>query len=967
MRTPKLRWLHCSDFHFGKDRTAQERLLEKIVEHVAERVAHGFIPDLVFVTGDLANKGLPKEYDGLRKDFVVPLREALGGAQWSGSIFPVPGNHDVDRTKADTFDRGATLTPGTRFFDPSKEGLSKREILFPRFKAYRQKAPADVSGNWISSPDGGFAEVLDIRGFQVGVGGINTAWLSKDKEDKESLTPGFELTEAALRKIADCQVRFVLGHHPLYWLQEDQERRLRALFGHHRVIYLHGHLHKAEARREDGAGQHFLVLQSGAAFQARDDEPWRNGVLWGEIDLAAEEVRVSPRFWNPDNYDWPVETGRFPGGLKCPDGEWWAYPLPLKSSQKGLPNEPACHPPEGWEVLTAERLEAQRREITPEEAERFFDGAEPDWSLALCPKLPRRAIVQGLADQVADYRGQERPLVLLLTGPGGEGKSMILRQTLLVLLERDKGIRVLWHADDTRQIPAGLPDQLPEGPWVVATDAADLTAKALLQLTMALRRAKRTDVRLLLCARDTDWRTSGAAKLEWYRQADYRPKQVNGLSEADATLIAAAWVELDGAQATDDPAVKAAELYAAAKYESAVAEGSLLGGALAVRRGEGLRDHVRRLLDRLGGLRLPSGGTLYHAFGFIAAMHAEGLDFLSRPVLARALGCDPRMLGQQVVVPLDREAAAGGGSVLLTRHRRIAEAAVAIMGEEFWEDIGGRLEDLARAAVAARLDGIYVPELHKWDYDLPDHFVEKDPETAIRIARAVLDGNPRNAHLAVSLARIHRECGDPPAGAAVLTGFTGQVGNNRSFWYEWATCAGNAGDYAMNAILGGWSLGDEAASGPPDIPDARIVLAGLGVAFGELDQRFGDRRFIAGRGAIAHLGLRLDLDLDPRARGYFERHRREAEAAGAQIADPTEALEQLRAGLVAAWEVCGDRDKLSDRVPAPGSMGFAGLARLFSTLASTSPSPRIPLPLHPGYFYLGLVRPTAGPRTEKPR
>lgn len=199
----------------------------------------------------------------------------------------------------------------------------------------------------IATRQGSFAEVLESRGTRIGVAGINTAWLSKDDSDKERLTPGFELTEAALSKLADCQVRFVLGHHPLYWLQADQERRLRALFGHHRVIYLHGHLHKTEARREDGAGQDFLVLQSGAAFQARDDEPWRNGVLWGEIDLAAGQVRVSPRFWSPDNYDWPVETGRFPERLKLPDGEWWAYP-PASEQRRRL----ACplrggelHPP----------------------------------------------------------------------------------------------------------------------------------------------------------------------------------------------------------------------------------------------------------------------------------------------------------------------------------------------------------------------------------------------------------------------------------------------------------------------------------------------------------------------------------------------------------------------------------------------------------------------------------------------
>lgn len=138
-------------------------------------------------------------------------------------------------------------------------------------------------------------------------------------------------------------------------------------------------------------------------------------------------------------------------------------------------------------------------------------------------------------------------------------------------------------------------------------------------------------------------------------------------------------------------------------------ESSLLGGAVAVRGGEGLRDHVRRQLDRLTERRLPS------------------------------------------------------------------------MGEELGEDIGGRLTEVARAAIAARLDGTYVPELHKWDYDLPRHFIDKDPETAIRIARAVLEAKPGDALLAVNLARIHRECGDPAAGVGVLAAFEGPVGNNRGF------------------------------------------------------------------------------------------------------------------------------------------------------------------------------------------
>jgi hypothetical protein len=103
-----------------------------------------------------------------------------------------------------------------------------------------------------------------------------------DDKDSGKLTPGIPLVEAALDKIKACDLRIVLGHHPLHWLIEDEGARLRTLFGHHEVIYLHGHMHQTEGRREEGAGELFLVFQAGAAFQARDEEPGRTVCCGGK-------------------------------------------------------------------------------------------------------------------------------------------------------------------------------------------------------------------------------------------------------------------------------------------------------------------------------------------------------------------------------------------------------------------------------------------------------------------------------------------------------------------------------------------------------------------------------------------------------------------------------------------------------------------------------------------------------------
>ncbi len=925
-----MRWLHCSDFHMGKDRTAQERLVTKIIEHVKNTVSSGFVPDLVFITGDIANNGLKREYDDFRKGFLLPLRQALGGDEWCGRIIAVPGNHDVDRTKNDGFDREAPLAGGSQFFDPSTHGKNSRDILSPRFKAYRQGAVADLSGDWISKPKAAFAEKIVIDGVQFGVVGINTAWLSKDNNDRLKLTPGVELVEAALEDVKDCPVRFVLGHHPLTWLHEEHVRRLRAIFGHRRVIYLHGHMHKADGSQEDGAGDSFLVLQAGAAFQARDDEPWRNGLLWGEIDLTSEQVRLSPRFWNPDNYDWPVESGRFPEKRRIANTDWWEYPLPITQPDGYTAKLGGWSAPHGWELLTPKELVSRRHDVTTEEAEHFFDGAEPDWGIALCTKLPRRAIVGSLAQQLVTYRDQERPLAILLTGPGGEGKSMALRQILATAQELDGKTNILWHIEETSPISPASLAQLPRGSWIIATDAADLVAKSLFEAAAELRRNRRTDVRLLLCSRDTDWRASGAEKLEWSKCTDYRVAPLSGLTKEDADLIASAWADFEKGNFSSERSAwlkeKARLLFEATQHEAQVPEGSLLGGVLAVRHGAGLRAHVARLMDRLVECRLVSGTSLYDAFAYIAVMHAEGLSFLSRPVLAKALNCDLRQFGKQVIVPLAREAAATSGSILLTRHRRIAEAAVAIMENEFGEDIADRFRELARAAKAARREGTFVPELHRWDYDLPEHFISKSPETSIRIASELLEVALDNSKLAVNLARIYRKCDDPAKGADLLKSFTGVPGINRSFWYEWGTCEGNRGNLADNALLAGWTVADQATPIRPEVKEATLGLSGLGYAFGELYDQFLDSRFLAGCSAASYLGL--SLPFDPTAHAYLEKNRKLAESNGIRTAELSEALDQLSAALIAAWEVCDKQQELLSKIAPATSMTFSGLARL---------------------------------------
>jgi hypothetical protein len=98
-----IRLLHLSDIHFST-RAAWDAnpVLGHLSDFIAGEVADGLAPDLVAITGDLAQAGAPDEY-------------ALARA-WLGKVWPrltrvrfeklprdrlllVPGNHDVDRRR----------------------------------------------------------------------------------------------------------------------------------------------------------------------------------------------------------------------------------------------------------------------------------------------------------------------------------------------------------------------------------------------------------------------------------------------------------------------------------------------------------------------------------------------------------------------------------------------------------------------------------------------------------------------------------------------------------------------------------------------------------------------------------------------------------------------------------------------------------------------------------------------------
>ncbi|MDG4477011.1 metallophosphoesterase [Thiovibrio frasassiensis] len=940
--TSLIRWLHLSDFHVGKDDYAGRKMFDYIIEHVRQRKDEGFVPDFIFFTGDLTDKGKACDYETFWLEFVSSLQEVISG-DISSRTFAVPGNHDADRDYHQAFSREEMSAPKSRYFDPNQEGNKLREILFPRFNAFVENDFSPTKGDLLKE-QGAFAHQLDIRGNRIGIVGLNTAWLSKDNHDERKLTPGKALLEGVLDEISEAKVRIVLGHHPIDWFIPAEQKPLKSLLGKSHVLYLHGHLHDAWAEPTYGGGHQFLAIQSGAAFRAREGEMWRNGLVWAELDLDAQELRLQPRKWEPNQQAWIPATDAFHENHR--KGDWWIYPLPDTSRALDIVKsaaQPNVQPPQGWGVFDPKVLSQYFKPLEEERAIRFFNGAVPSWPMALSTSVPRRKIVGALAAHLQEAEGSARPIVTLLLAAGCEGKTTALLQAAWEMTKEKPGWRILQRTDDAAPMEwnALVPLLAAEYRWLVLLDEADRIAKDLFVILQKIPAELQGRVHFLLASRDTDWLASRANLENWTSVCTFQQERLAGLDGEDAEAIVKAW-NVFGARGLGDLAKIPEEqrvdiLERQAREEARSNQGAFFGALLAVRHGSDLHNHARLMLERLGQRKIPSGGTLRNALAFIAAMHSEGLEFLSRPVLSQALSCPLEKLHRHVLAPLGQEAAATGTSLFIfTRHKRIATALVSVLENDFSTDIGALFKTLAMSAINSFKEGIRVPQLGDWRYSLPQHFFNKERiELAVEIARDVLSCEPENRMTLTSLANFYRKAGDPESAVKLFRESQGKLEKkDRTFFCEWATAEGAKDNQVEGALLAAYAISDNVPNqSRVNNDDAKMNLAGLGVSFGELFVNYHETAFRDAQIAVAVLGQQLHLDSE--TSGYFQNHIKEALADGAIEPDVDNAFNLFRQGVIAA-EAIGVDAEVASTLPSTTTLTYDGLRKLvFATMSAS--------------------------------
>lgn len=839
-----MKWLHLSDFHFGKNAFEQEFSAKKLLEHLTEQKSKGVQPDFVFITGDVANSGKDKEYDEFSKSIIIPLME-LFGSSFVDNIFVVPGNHDLNRDVNDGFSKEKFLKTDSEYFHPTAQGESRRKMLIERFASFCKHVPC-AGVREFAIQNGAFASTNQVRQWQVGIVGLNTAWLCDGDGDKDRLTPGIPTTRAALDKVASADIKFVLGHHPLDWINQSHVSTLKSIFAENQAIYLHGHMHAENFSNLISGSGEFATVQAGAAWQAPEGGKWKNGFMWGRLNENLTRISLQPYFWSFENQCWTLDGSRF--HEKYRSNDWWEFDAPQKRVLTEIASKKKTPALISWVVKDLESLEEHTGPLEPEDAIPYFDGATPTWRVALSESIPRREIVSKVSSNY--HAASDLPIVCALLAAGCEGKTTALLQASLEILRNDRKKKILFRTNHTRKFDAvELAGTLrTHDNWLIVVDEADQISADILRFIENGFDDFGGRIDFLLASRDSDWQSSGAGTLTWGFRSKFKEIVLKDLSAKDADVIVEAWGKFGRHGLGDEleglpPGERAEKLRYHAKKEAKGRSDAFFGALLMCRHGNDLLQHADAMLQKLSTVELDCGKSLKDVLGYIAAMHAEGFDKLTFSALAALTNMSVPKLQNEVIRQLGKEAAATSTSTcIFTRHKYIAMALVEVLETKFNEDISNYFIDLALSEVT-RSRTEHVIDLSFWRYDLGERlFNSGKSRLAIQIAEKLYETDDENFHLLTKLASFYRRNGSSPAAVSLFRNFN-YLPKHRGFYFEWGVCEGNQRHYLENALLALYALSDDSESVSLTVEQAKMYITGLSKCCDQLHIMFADPIF----------------------------------------------------------------------------------------------------------------------------
>jgi len=301
---PSLTLLHVSDMQFGKHHRFEEgKLLDYTLDDLKQGwcVEHDLKPDLIVVTGDLAEWGMKKEFD----EALVFIRGLMGHFELGAEkVVIIPGNHDINRKLSEA-----------HFLLQSAKGEEPQKPYWPKWKPFLEAFDDLYKDN----PQFTFTEanpwtLFEFEDLKTVVCGLNSTMADSHLDGDHYGACTEEQYRWFSEKMREYErrgwYRIAAVHHNVLRGAEADDENLRDanLFENQLAtqvnLILHGHTHDAKW----GRLQNTIVVSTGSAAlkpETRPNEvPNQYQILKAKKESITRYCRsfnYSTRRWMGDN------------------------------------------------------------------------------------------------------------------------------------------------------------------------------------------------------------------------------------------------------------------------------------------------------------------------------------------------------------------------------------------------------------------------------------------------------------------------------------------------------------------------------------------------------------------------------------------------------------------------------------------------------------------------------------------
>jgi len=316
MTKQNLTWLHLSDIHFGHGKNARHRVDQEIIcnailrdtELMAKQLGS---PEIVMVTGDIAFSANSETEYPQAIDWLEDLLLKIDAK--NEQLYLVPGNHDVDRGKAQgnpaCQDIHKKLRQEPAALDDYLTNPKSLEMIWPKLSAYADNefikscaAPQLTTEQpyWVCEKDTALGQIVLV--------GLNTVLLSYDSNDGPSnLALGWKQLQETIDDQNHDTLLIVLQHHPPECLTDGQ--KLQRMLQNRPHMLFCGHIHQQGGLFSSPfSGGNLLRFVAGAGH-VESNAPREHAYAWGR--LSAKGMEYFPRTWNENQNKFVPDKNNF--------------------------------------------------------------------------------------------------------------------------------------------------------------------------------------------------------------------------------------------------------------------------------------------------------------------------------------------------------------------------------------------------------------------------------------------------------------------------------------------------------------------------------------------------------------------------------------------------------------------------------------------------------------------------------